>query len=79
VDRLITDSGVDSALYVGDDRTDVDAFRALARLAEEGAISHAIRVGVASEEGPGEIADETDFLVDGPGGVRQLLENLVGA
>ena len=79
VARLIGDAGVDSVLYVGDDRTDVDAFRALARLAEQGSIAHAIRVGVVSEEGPSEIADETDFLVDGPRGVRQLLEDLVAA
>jgi trehalose 6-phosphate phosphatase len=74
---LIRDADVDVALYVGDDRTDIDAFRALAELAESGTISRAVRVGVRSDEGPTELAQETDFLVDGTDGVRRLLETLV--
>lgn len=74
---LITASDVDAALYVGDDRTDIDAFRALGELADSGTIAQAVRVGVRSEEGPSEIAEETDFLVDGTDGVRRLLELLV--
>lgn len=77
IDALIRDANVDSALYVGDDRTDIDAFRALAKLAESGTIARAVRVGVSSEEGPSELAEETDFLVDGTDGVRRLLETLV--
>jgi trehalose 6-phosphate phosphatase len=49
----------------------------LEQLAQAGTIAHAIRVGVASEEGPSEIAEEADFLVEGTAGVRQLLETLV--
>ncbi len=79
VARLIEDAGVEAALYVGDDRTDVDAFRALGQLAEAGTIAHAIRVGVASEEGPSEVAEAADFLVHGTDGVRRLLETLVDA
>ena len=37
----------------------------------------AVRVGVASEEGPSEIASEADAVVNGPEGVRQLLAALV--
>ena len=37
----------------------------------------AVRVGVRSDEGPSELAEETDFLVDGTDGVKQLLETLV--
>jgi trehalose 6-phosphate phosphatase len=74
---LIAEADVDAALYAGDDRTDVDAFRALAHLAESGKIAHAVRVGVRSDEGPSEIEDEADFLVDGTTGVRHLLEMLV--
>jgi trehalose 6-phosphate phosphatase len=77
VASLIRDADVDAALYVGDDRTDIDAFRAVAELAESGTISRAVRVGVRSDEGPTELAQETDFLVDGTDGVRQLLETLV--
>lgn len=77
ITTLITGADVDAAVYAGDDRTDVDAFRALTQLAEAGTISHALRVGVMSEEGPTEIADETDVQVDGPDGVRRLLQMLV--
>jgi hypothetical protein len=34
-------------------------------------------VGVQSEEGPDEIASATDFVVDGTGGVRDLLSMLL--
>ena len=36
-----------------------------------------IRVGVRSDEGPQEIADEADVVVDGTEGVRELLAVLV--
>ena len=68
---------VDAALYVGDDATDLDAFRALARLVEEGKLEHAVRVGVRSEEGPSALADEVDVMVDGTDGVRRLLAALI--
>jgi trehalose 6-phosphate phosphatase len=68
--------GVETALYVGDDTTDLDAFRALGELVEEGRLTRAVRVGVSSEEGPSEIAGEADAIVDGPEGVRRLLSLL---
>jgi trehalose 6-phosphate phosphatase len=64
---------IDSALYVGDDTTDLDAFGALAKLVEEGRLARGIRVGVGSDDGPSEIAEEADVVVDGPEGVRELL------
>ena len=66
-----------AALYVGDDTTDVDAFRALEQLAEEGEIADVIRVGVLSDEGPSEIAEEADVTVEGTEGVRELLAMLI--
>lgn len=39
--------------------------------------ARALRVGVGSEEGPPEIAADSDFLVDGTDGVPRLLEMLV--
>ena len=68
---------VDVALYVGDDVTDLDAFRSLGDLVEEGTLSSAIRVGVNSDEGPGRITAEADVVVEGTSGVRELLELLV--
>jgi trehalose 6-phosphate phosphatase len=77
VTSLLEDSGATTALYAGDDRTDLDAFRALARLAEEDRITTGVRVGVRSEEGPEEIVAEADVVVDGPEGVTELLRMLV--
>jgi trehalose 6-phosphate phosphatase len=68
---------IDAALYVGDDTTDLDAFRTLTELVAEGRLARAIRVGVSSEEGPSEIAAEADLVVDGPAGVQELLAALI--
>lgn len=78
--RLLNEVGpeIDSALYVGDDTTDIDAFRALGSLIEEGRLERALRVGVQSDEGPSEITDEADFVVEGTQGVRELLTLLSG-
>jgi len=69
----IAGEGIDAALYVGDDLTDLDAFRALTALVSDGRLTRALRVGVSSEEGPPEITQEADIVVDGPEGVRGLL------
>lgn len=68
---------IDVALYVGDDRTDADAFAGLRTLAEEGRLRRAICLGVRSDETPPEIEHGADALVDGTDGVRALLETLV--
>lgn len=67
-----------AALYAGDDRTDLDAFRALRRLARAGRVGAAVCVGVASGEGPEEIRTEADTVVEGPAGVAELLRELAG-
>jgi trehalose 6-phosphate phosphatase len=79
--RLLEEAGssITSALYAGDDRTDLDAFRALAELAAEGTLEHVVRVGVDSQEGPAEIREQADVLVDGTSGVRELLALLVSS
>jgi trehalose 6-phosphate phosphatase len=74
---LLRDADLDHAVYVGDDRTDVDAFRGLRELVEQGRLSSAVAVGVRSEETPGELEAAADLLVDGPRGVRQLLSALL--
>ena len=67
---------VDLAMYVGDDMTDLDAFRMLGQLVDERRLSQAIRVGVRSDEGPEEIVAEADLVVDGTDGVIALLSLL---
>jgi trehalose 6-phosphate phosphatase len=75
---FLTDAGdgIDTALYVGDDTTDLDAFRALRELLDEGKLERAVRVGVASDEGPSAVTGEADLVVDGTEGVRRLLSVL---
>jgi trehalose 6-phosphate phosphatase len=70
---LLERADVEVALYAGDDATDLDAFRALRELVSEGRLRSAVLVGVRSEEGPAEIVDEADLVVDGPDGVGALL------
>ena len=74
---FLQDVDVDVAMYAGDDVTDMDAFRALTQLADEGRLSKAIRVGVHSDEGPTEITGEADVVVEGTEGVQELLALLI--
>ena len=74
---LLRDADLDAALYVGDDSTDIDAFRGLSELVEQGRLKTAVRVGVASEEGPAALEEEADVMVDGTDGVRDLLRALI--
>ncbi len=66
-----------AALYVGDDTTDLDAFRGLRSLVSDGALTTAICVAVSSDEAPPELAAEADLVIDGTSGVRGLLEALL--
>jgi trehalose 6-phosphate phosphatase len=68
---------IKTALYVGDDSTDVDAFRALRALVDAGTLELALRVAVGSEETPPELAEQADLIIDGQSGVRGLLQALL--
>jgi trehalose 6-phosphate phosphatase len=45
--ELLRDKDVDAAMYVGDDTTDLDAFRGLTELRDAGRLKSILRVGVA--------------------------------
>lgn len=68
---------IENAIYVGDDSTDLDAFRMLTQLMGDGRLAHATKVGVHSEEGPPEIVSEADLVVEGTDGVLELLSALL--
>jgi trehalose 6-phosphate phosphatase len=74
---LLRDAGMATAVYVGDDRTDLDAFRGLGELVAEGRLRTAVRVGVASGEEPAELREAADHMVEGTDGVRELLTALL--
>jgi trehalose 6-phosphate phosphatase len=74
VASLLADAGLNRAAYAGDDRTDLDAFRRLRELQEEGRLSAAVCVGVLSAEAPAELAEESDLTVSGLDGWLAILE-----
>jgi trehalose 6-phosphate phosphatase len=68
---------VRSALFGGDDRTDLDAMSALAGMVAENDLDAAVRIGVTSDEAPAELAEATDLLVAGTLGFAGVLRRLV--
>jgi trehalose 6-phosphate phosphatase len=70
VRALLAERGLERALYAGDDTTDLDAFRGLDGL------ELAIRVAVASTEGPPELREAADLVVDSPAELLDLLRTL---
>jgi trehalose 6-phosphate phosphatase len=75
--RLLRGSPAEVALYVGDDTTDLDAFRGLRELVQSEALQAALCVAVDSDEAPAELAREADLTLEGTHGVRELLEALL--
>ncbi len=78
VAALLADEQIETAVYAGDDRTDLDACRRLRQLRDEGRLRTAFCVGVLSPEAPPELAEESDLTVDGPEGWLELLGELAG-
>jgi trehalose 6-phosphate phosphatase len=70
VRHLLATRGLERALYAGDDTTDLDGFAALDGL------EVAVRVAVASPEGPPELAARADVVVDSTGELLDLLRSL---
>lgn len=76
VAALVESAGASRAAYAGDDTTDLDAFRQLRAMREQGDLELALCVGVASAEGPPELSGESDVIVEGPRGWLAALESL---
>jgi trehalose 6-phosphate phosphatase len=74
---LLRGTSATAALYVGDDTTDLDAFRGLRELVQAGRLECALCVAVDSDEAPPELAREADLTLEGTQGVRELLEALL--
>jgi trehalose 6-phosphate phosphatase len=75
--KVVEEYEPEKALFMGDDTTDLDAFRELEALREEGVLSQILRIGVKSEEGPPEIVSEADLVVEGTEGVEEVLRSLL--
>jgi trehalose 6-phosphate phosphatase len=70
VRRLLEDHRLTRALYAGDDTTDLDAFAALEEL------QLAVRVAVASPEGPAALREHADLVLGAQSEVLGLLRRL---
>ena len=70
VQALLAESGLRRALYAGDDVTDLDGFRALDGL------ELAVRVAIASPEGPSELGELADVVVGSPEAFLEILRRL---
>jgi trehalose 6-phosphate phosphatase len=68
--RLLADRRLRRALYAGDDTTDLDAFRALDGL------EAAVRIAVASAEGPSALRAEADVVLESTAAMLELLRTL---
>ena len=72
VRSLLARTGAARALYAGDDTTDLDAFAGL----DAADLEHAVKVAVASEEGPAELREAADLVLGSPEEVAALLRLL---
>jgi trehalose 6-phosphate phosphatase len=70
VTSLLASHALHRALYAGDDTTDLDGFMALDGL------ELAIRVAVQSAEGPADLAQRADIVVDSPASLAGVLAGL---
>ncbi|MDX6512484.1 MAG: trehalose 6-phosphate phosphatase [Gaiellaceae bacterium] len=70
VRALLEERGLRRALYAGDDTTDLDAFAALDGL------DVAVRVAMASPEGPPALRDAADVVLEEPDELLTLLRDL---
>lgn len=78
ISDVIRSDGLQSALYLGDDRTDIDAFRALRQLTEQG-VCRGVAIAVLHDEAPPNLAAEADLALDSIERVPVLLRWLIRA
>jgi trehalose 6-phosphate phosphatase len=78
VKALLGTVAVRAAIYAGDDRTDLDAFRGLRELRERGGLDTAVCVGIVSAEAPPELAQEADLTVGRLAEWLAILRSLAG-
>ena len=76
VRALLRDSGARAAMYIGDDRTDADAWRVMRQMRADGALDLAVGVAVASGEVPPAVREAADVEVPGPPGALAVLRHL---
>lgn len=78
LEGLVRRFDLQAILCLGDDRTDIDMFAAVARMRRDDGVRGA-SIAVVSEEASGEVLAVADYSVDGVEGVEWLLGELLTA
>ena len=76
ITELIREYGLYGGLYMGDDVTDIDAFRAI-RTASRNSHFKGIAIGIISDEMPDTLESETDLTLNGVDDVERFLKWLL--
>jgi trehalose 6-phosphate phosphatase len=76
VRSLVEGASARTAMFAGDDTTDLDAFDALRQLEDKGTLDASVLVGVRSDEGPPAVVERADLVVDGVEGFTRVLAAL---
>lgn len=63
VEEIVAERNLKSVIFLGDDVTDVDAFRAVKRLREDGTLEDGLVIGVLSADANVLVAEESDLLL----------------
>jgi trehalose 6-phosphate phosphatase len=71
--QLIQEYNLHGGVYLGDDITDIEAFRAI-RAASRDLDFQGLAIGVTSREMPEELVTEVDSTLDGVGDVEHFLQ-----
>ncbi len=71
-EKIVMDREINAAVFLGDDMTDVDAFRALRRLRDAGVLKAGLAIGVLSADTHPTVIAESDMLLDGVDQVAEL-------
>ncbi len=72
--KIAREADLRAALFAGDDLPDLEAFRALDEFSRLGMVT--LRVAVRGPETPSRLLDAADVVVEGPGGMVELLSQL---
>lgn len=70
--ELVREYALAGAVYLGDDVTDIDGFRALRKLTTEG-VCRGVAIAVRHNEAPANLAEEADIALDDVEQVPELL------
>ncbi len=78
VEALLTDTGLRTVVFAGDDQTDLDAVKRLRTMKADGQIDELLIVAVDSDEGPPELMEIADMVVAGSDEWIDVIATLAG-